>query len=732
MEKHSTVILPHLPLTEAGVTAFLASDHVAGIGPAYAKRLVKEFGTDALRVFTEEPEKITGIGEARVKGASESIRDIQYPVEMVAFLFSCGVSDMYIERIFGKYRKRTPGIILADPYSMVEDVWQLSFFTADKIGRGLAIAPDDPRRLQGALVTAVKHFAEAGHLFATPEDAVAYASVITGVDPVKVQEAVESVVESSRLVLSRGGLYLPVFYKAEKEGAGKLMALARTDLPTPASDPLPLPPPEPLPKADSESFPMVDREGHRYSKMQLEAIKTVLNSPVAVLTGGPGTGKTTVLRGVIEALEKMGKKVVLAAPTGRAAKRMTTLTGVEASTIHRLLGYTQGQGYHSKAIEADVLIIDEGSMMEQVLFNHLLQAIRPGTRVILVGDVDQLPAIGAGDVLRDMIDSGVIPVARLNENFRQGEGSMIAESARAINAGELPHSDPERDFMIIPESTPKRIHARLLSLVSKEIPAAKGISPSDIRVVTPQQIGPLGARQLNIDLQNLLNPVGPELRRGATVMRLGDPVMQTANSKDRKIFHTSSVVSLSDSDSGELLQSHASISDSGEPLQSSASISDSDEIETIKTNNKENGKIEQGRIYNGEIGKIVEVNTEEHTLTVEFSDGRRSIYHRSELSELVLAYATTVHKLQGSEEKYIVIPLTMAHKPMLYRNLLYTGVSRATRLCVLVGEEEALRYAVSHTPTSTRNSNFKHRLAAHTATPATPTPTASVSTTSES
>lgn len=629
-----TAIETSLPLTEEGVAAFLASDRVAGIGPAYAKRLVTEFGTDALRVLSEKPERITGIGEARVKSASESIREMPYPVEVVAFLFSCGVSDMYIERIFGKYRKRTAEVVLGDPYSMVEDVWQLGFFTADKIGGKLGIAQDDSRRLQGALVTAVKHFAEAGHLFATPEDAVAYAAVITGVAPEKVEEAIAPVVESGRLVKSRGGLYLPVFYKAEKEGAEKLMALARRD---------------DFPVVGREDLPTVDGEGHKYSPMQLDAVEKALNSPVAVLTGGPGTGKTTVLRGVIEALEKMGKRVVLAAPTGRAAKRMTALTGVEASTIHRLLGYTQGQGYHSKGIDADVLIIDEGSMMEQVLFNHLLQAVKPGTRVLLVGDVNQLPAIGAGDVLRDMIDSGVIPVAQLNENFRQGEGSMIALGARAINSGEMPQSDPGRDFMIVPESTTRRIHDKILELVAEELPAAKGIAPTDIRVVTPQQIGPLGARQLNIDLQARLNPTGQELRRGAAIFRLGDPVMQTVNSRER-------------------------------------------------------------RVYNGETGKIVSVDTENQTLVVEYSDGRRSEYKRSDLSELVLAYATTVHKLQGSEVEYMVFPVTMAHKPMLYRNLLYTGVSRASRLCVLVGEEEALRYAVGNNPNSTRNSNFKHRL----------------------
>lgn len=625
-----------LPISPEGVESFLSSHWVEGIGPAYAHSLVEEFVTDALDILLNEPDKalvVKGLGESRIKTANESLKEIPYPVDIVTFLFSCGLKDMYIERILNKYKKRASKIILSDPYYMVEDVWQLSFFTADKIGTKLGIAKDDPRRLQGALVTAVKLFAEDGHLFATPEEAVKAAARISGIEEDIIRPYISDVVKSGRLVESKGGLYLPVFYKAEKEGATTLTNLIASN-----SENL-----------DISELPKVDNNGHIYTQKQLEAINRALNSPVMVLTGGPGTGKTTVLRGIIETLEKNGKKIILAAPTGRAAKRMTMLTDRPAMTIHRLLGYIQGQGYSNKKIDTDVLIIDEGSMMEQVLFNHLLQALKPTTKVILVGDVDQLPAIGAGDVLRDLIDSKVIPVAHLDENFRQSEGSLIASGARAINSGEVPPSDPERDFMIIPEPSVKKIHDRIISLMGEELPKSRGISPADIQVVTPQQIGPLGARQLNIDLQQQLNPDGPSLRRGATIMRLGDPVMQTANSKERGV-------------------------------------------------------------YNGEVGRITSVNPEEQTLEVTFSDGRKSSYRRSELSELVLAYATTVHKLQGSEVKNMIFPITMAHKPMLYRNLLYTGVSRATDLCVLVGEEEALRFAVENSPASTRNSNFKKRL----------------------
>ncbi len=623
-------------MTAEGIEKFLSGHWVEGIGPVYARRIVEKFGTDALRVVRDELEKIEGIpgvGKARAAAASDSLKSMTYPMDLLAFLYSCGVSDMYIGRIFGKYRKRAESIILNDPYSMVEDVWQLSFFTADKIGRALGIAADDPRRLKGALVTSVKHFAEEGHLFATPDEATAHAASFVDVDKDKIAKVIPNVVADGRLVQSRGGLYLPVFYKAEKEGAEKLSALASETV-------------APVSEGD---IPRNTNSGYPYSPAQVDAIRLALSSPVMVLTGGPGSGKTTVLRGIIETLEKEGKKVTLCAPTGRAAKRMSVLTGRSASTIHRLLGYREGEGYNKRLIDTDVLIIDEGSMMEQVLFNHLLDAVRPGTKVILVGDADQLPAIGAGDVLRDLIASGCVPVAHLKENFRQGEGSLIASGARSINSGKIPDSDQERDFMIIEEKGVKAIHDRIVSLMTEELPKTRGLSPMEIQVVSPQQIGPLGARQLNIDLQSRLNPVGPSLQRGATIMRLGDPVMQTANSRERGV-------------------------------------------------------------YNGETGIITVVNPEMQTLEVTFGDGRRSEYKRSELTELVLAYATTVHKLQGSEVKNMIFPITMAHKPMLYRNLLYTGVSRATDLCVLVGEKEALEYAVGNTPASTRNSNFKLRL----------------------
>lgn len=626
----------HYRPTPEGVERFLAGALVPGIGAVFARKLVERFGADTIRVLTKEPSEalcIPGLSGAKIRTASEALNAIRYPVDLLVFLYSCGLSDIMIERIFSKYKSRTEEIVTTDPYSMVEDVWQLSFFTADKIGRALDIPADDPGRLQGALVGAVKHFSEQGHLFATPAQAVTGASEMSGVDSTTVAAEIPRTMASGRLVESHGGLYLPVFYHAEKEGARKILALSSEER-TPIT---------------KKEIPDRTRADQPFSSEQTEAILRTVNSPVTVLTGGPGTGKTTVLSGIIEALERQGKRVVLAAPTGRAAKRMSALTGHEATTIHRLLGYRQGEGYRRHRIQADALIIDEGSMMEQVLFNHLLDAVSPGTQIILVGDVDQLPAIGAGDVLRDMIESGTVPVTSLDNNFRQSEGSLIASGARAIRSGSLPLSDPKRDFIIIEENGPRAIRERILQLVASELPAERGLAPADILVVTPQQVGPLGARQLNADLQQRLNPDGAQIMRGATAFRLGDPVMQISNSSERGV-------------------------------------------------------------YNGETGRITAVDVEKRIIRVTFADGRTSDYGPGEVGELSLAYATTVHKLQGSETRYMVFPLTMSHKPMLYRNLLYTAVSRATELCVLVGEKAALRYAVDNTPAFSRNSNFKYRL----------------------
>lgn len=619
-----------------GIKNFLSGGHLPGIGPVLATRITEMFGKDAVNVLAHDPERaaqVQGLSNDKANAVAQALQNMLCSPEYLVFLYSCGLTSLTVDKILSKYKAKTGEVITTDPYSMVEDVWRLNFSIADKIGKRLGIIDNDKRRLMGALMTSVKQYAEDGHLFATRTEAAERAAALTHVAPEEMEEAINALVASGRLIESRGGLYLPVFYNAEKGAAEKLKNLDKP----------------PRHTCIMEDVPTCTADGKTYSETQRKAILKALNSSIMVLTGGPGTGKTTVLKGVVDVFRQKGKKVVLAAPTGKAVKRMERLAGQEAFTIHRLLGYRDGRGYSKRKIDADVIIVDEGSMMEQVLFDHLLDALREDTQVMIVGDVDQLPAIGAGDVLRDMINSGKITTVKLDENFRQDAAGNIAAAATMINNGIVPMVTGSHDLMVVHKHGTRAIHDEIINLVTDTLPVKLGVKPQEILVVTPQQIGPVGARQLNMDLQNAINPTGKAIVRGQTVFRVGDPVMQTANSSSRGI-------------------------------------------------------------YNGETGIVVAVDEENQTLTVAFPEDRQSVYHRQELSELVLSYATTVHKLQGCETRYMVMPVTMAHKPMLYRNLLYTGVSRAIDLCVLVGEDEALQYAVGNDRHGVRNTNFAGRL----------------------
>lgn len=632
--ENTLMIHPEIP--KEGLIAFLSGKYVKGIGKVYATKIIEKVGENIFNPdfnFEDELKDIPGLGKNKIEDLKSSLSDLKYSPYLMAFLYSCGLSDSDIEKILGYYKKDTEKVILEDPYQMVEDVFKFSFFSADKIGKKMGIENNDPRRLRGALLTAIRLSAERGNMFSTEEEAVNIASHITGVTINGIEPEINNLIKEERIIKSHKGLYLPVYYRAEKESAEKIAAIIKKRTKEECEMPL----------------PETDRSGNRLSKEQSDAIKTVMENPVTIITGGPGTGKTTTIRGVIELFEEQDKEVILAAPTGRAAKRLSDLAGREAKTIHRLLGYSQGKGYKNKKFKTDILIIDEASMLEQVLFNHLLQAIDDSTKIVLVGDVDQLPPIGAGDVLKDMIDSGRVPVVTLHENFRQSEGSNIASNALAIKGGNQPSFDEVNDFMIIAENSAQRIHKRLLKLVKEELPEKFQISAKEIQVVTPQKEGPLGSKQLNLDLQEAINPASPEINHGLKRLRLGDRVMQTVNSSSRNT-------------------------------------------------------------YNGETGWVSDIDKEKEWLEVTFFDGKKSIYSKKEMRELSLAYATTVHKLQGSETNYMVMPMTMTHRNMLYRNLIYTGISRAKKLCVLVGEEKAIRLAVDNASPSSRNSNFGRRL----------------------
>lgn len=512
-----------LPLPE-GIEKFLASPFSKGIGKVYAKKITDKFGDEILDPsfdFSIKLKEIPGIGEQKITEFAQSLSNLKIPLVLYAFLYSAGLSDSDVEKIVSHYGKRLEKILLTDPYDMVENVWKLSFFTADKIGKFMGIDADDPRRLRGALLTSVKLYAEEGNMFASEAQALKTASKISGISEEKIRPEVKNLEEDGRLVINMDGLYLPVYFKAEKEAAEKILSMIRKVN-------------EDLPEIE---IPESDIKGNNLSNDQKNAISTVLKNKVTIITGGPGTGKTTTVKGIINLLLDMDKKVTLVAPTGRAAKRMSELTGHEAKTIHRLLGYSMGRGYKNKKLKTDILIIDEASMLEQVLFNHLLQALDDDTRVVLVGDVFQLPAIGAGNVLADLITSDAVPVIDLKENFRQEEGSLIAHNAETIKQGKIPEISPSSDYVYVEETNVAKIHDRVLSLIAEEIPSYTGVDPKDIQLVTPQQEGPLGAKLLNVHLQEKLNPDAPELKRGMKRFRLGDRVMQTTNSSDRNVYN---------------------------------------------------------------------------------------------------------------------------------------------------------------------------------------------------
>ena len=391
-----------------------------------------------------------------------------------------------------------------------------------------------------------------------------------------------------------------------------------------------------------------------YDETQLEAVRLALKSKVMVLTGGPGTGKTTTTKAIIGALRSSGMKVLLAAPTGRASKRMSEATGMEAKTIHRMLEYNPKDGYQRNAdnpLTGDALIVDECSMIDILLMNNLLKAVPDGMRLILVGDIDQLPSVGAGNVLRDIIDSGAVPVIRLTRIFRQAQTSRIVMSAHAVNAGRLPDlsNGRETDFFFLREEDPEKVAESIVDLVGRRLPGAYGIGADSIQVLTPMQRGVVGAASLNIALQQSLNGNGDSLSRGGYTFRKGDRVMQLRNDYDKEVF-------------------------------------------------------------NGDLGYITEVNLEDRVLKVDF-DGRETEYDSSELDELSLAYATTIHKAQGSEYPVVVIPVMMNHFVMLQRNLIYTGITRARKVCVLIGQLKALSYAVRNLTVQKRNTRLKERLA---------------------
>ena len=640
-----------MPATVYGIEKYLGSGLVKGIGPRFARAIVQRFGTETIDIIETEIERlyeVPNIGRKRVAKIRESWEKQKDIKNVMLFLQGYGVSTAYAAKIYREYGKESIDKVRENPYRLADDIWGIGFKTADGIAAKMGYGKEDPRRCRSGILYTLGQLSDEGHVYAGEEQLVKTAGQLLEAGETAIRDTLAGMLQAEDLILDKDAIYLPPFYHAECGTSRRLRDLAQS---TGRS----------LFDGLFDPSSLTAETGIEYDEVQLAAIRQAVTSKVMVLTGGPGTGKTTTTQGIIAALKKAGLRVLLAAPTGRAAKRMSEATGMEAKTIHRLLEYNPQDGYKrndENPLEGDALIVDECSMIDILLMNNLLKAVPVGMRLVFVGDIDQLPSVGAGNVLRDIIDSQRIPVVRLVRIFRQAQKSRIVMNAHTINQGRFPDTSNGRDtdFFFMREDDPERAAETIVRLVKERLPRAYRESPDRIQVLTPMQRGVVGAANLNLLLQQALNPSGPSLGRGGYTYRQGDRVMQLRNNYDKDVF-------------------------------------------------------------NGDLGYIREVDTEERTLKVDF-DGKWVEYDVTELDELTLAYATTIHKAQGSEYPIVVMPVLMTHFVMLQRNLIYTGITRAKKICVLIGAMKALAYAVRNVSVLKRNTRLKERLNPSAALPA--------------